>query len=217
MKICICISSKFPNPRLYTCIEQLYKIQINAEKSPEYIYTVHVVDSDSSDCMYYNKIQEDFPNVQLHMIKNKHYEYGAWKYIVDTYDDADVYFCIQDTMSINSYINLNILNDTTAYTFHSASGYFSHPSIKADGIENLKGSGLNYIPIIDHYFLLAQHNSFIVNNTILKDIFKHLRYPPINKEGSCFYERNFGIYFLDKWINTINLCEFIDKFSGNRV
>jgi hypothetical protein len=216
MKICICISSKFPNPRLYTCIEQIYKIQINAEKSPEYIYTVHVVDSDSSDCMYYNKIQEDFPNVQLHMIKNKHYEYGAWKYIVDTYDDADVYFCIQDAMSINRYINLNVVNDTTAYTFHNASGYIYHPCIKADGIENLKGCGLNYMPIIDDSFMLAQHNSFIVNKTILKDIFKHLTHPPINKEGSCFYERNFGIYFLDKSIHTINLYEFMDKFSGNR-
>ena len=216
MKICICISSKFPNPRLYTCIEQLYTIQINVENPPDYVYTVHVVDSDSSDCMYYNKIQEDFPNVQLHMIKNKHYEYGAWKYIVDTYDDADVYFCIQDAMSINRYINLNVVNDTTAYTFHNASGYISHHCIKAAGIENLKGCRLNYMPIIDDSFMLAQHNSFIVNKRILKDIFNHLTHPPINKEGACFYERNFGIYFLDKSIHTINLYEFMDKFSGNR-
>ena len=57
---------------------------------------------------------------------------------------------------------------------------------------------------------------FIVNNKIMKDIFKHLIKPPINKEGSCFYERNFGIYFLDKCINSIKLQNYMTKNSGHR-
>ena len=40
--------------------------------------------------------------------------------------------------------------------------------------------------------------------------------PPINKEGSCCYERIFGIYFLDKKINTLNLHDFMNKIHGKR-
>jgi hypothetical protein len=151
------------------------------------------------------------------MVKNKNYEYGAWKYILDSYPSFDIYFCIQDTITINKYIDLNILDYKTAYTFHNLSGYYSHMSIKELGIENLKDSGLDYNSLIDTNFNLAQHSSFIVNNIIIKDIFKHLTVPPINKEGCCFYERNFGIYFLDKNIKTINLYDFMSKINGQRV
>ena len=76
--------------------------------------------------------------------------------------------------------------------------------IKYDGIENLKQSSLIWEPLIDTYFTLAQHSSFIVTNNIIKDIFNNLRIPPINKRGSCFYERNFGLYFINKFIQTID-------------
>jgi len=214
MSILICICSKYPNHNLYECINELYKIQINT--SSDFIYKIHVVDSDSDNFIYYNKIVQDFPDVEIHMIKNKNYEYGAWKYILEKYPSFDIYFCIQDTNIINKYIDLNKLDDKTAYTFHNHSGYNSHISIKEIGIENLKNSGLNYHSIIDTDFNLAQHSSFIVKNITMKNIFKHLNIPPINKEGSCFYERNFGIYFVDKGINTINLYDFMSKINGGR-
>jgi hypothetical protein len=214
MNVLICICSKFPNPYLFNCIEELYKKQININQ--EYIYKIHVVDSDSDDFSYYNIIHDHFPDVEIHMIKNKNYEYGAWKYILDKYPSFDVYICIQDTTIIYKYIDLNILDDKTVYTFNDHTGYSLHPSIKKKGIENLKDSGLNYESIIDTEFNLAQHSSFIVNNKIIKDIFKHLTIPPINKDGSCFYERNFGIYFLDKGIETVNLYKFIHKVHGKR-
>jgi hypothetical protein len=213
MQVLVCISSKYPNPYLHTCINELYKTQINTNPDE---YQIHVVDSDSDDLIYYNKIKEDFPNVEIHMIKNKNYEYGAWKYIYDKYPTFDIYFCIQDTTIIHTYIDLNILNDKTSYTFHHHSGYNSHIWIKEKGIENLKDSGLNYHSIIDTDFNLAQHTCCIVNNTIIKDIFKHLTIPPIDKDGSCFYERNLGIYFLDKNIQTINLYDFMYKKNGGR-
>jgi len=83
-------------------------------------------------------------------------------------------------------------------------------------MENLKGSGLNYMPIIDTDFNLAQHNSFIVNKKILEDMFKHLTIPPINKDGCCFYERNFGLYFIDKCIHTHDLYNYMMKISSLR-
>ena len=220
MQVLICISSKYPNPYLYTCIEALYQNQINNNhnQDKDVIYKIHIVDSDSDDLIYYNKINQDFPNVEIHMIKNKNYEYGAWKYIVDKYPSFDIYFCIQDTTFIHTYIDLNKLDDNkTAYTFHHYSGYYNHLSIKEKGIENLKDTGLNYHSIIDTHFNLAQHSSFIVKNTIMKDIFTHLTIPPIDKDGCCFYERNFGIYFLDKDIKTINLHDFMHKINGGRM
>lgn len=217
MYINICISSKFPNQHLYLCINELYIKQINVENPQDYMYKIHVIDSDSNDLEYYSKIKKDFPNVDIHMIKNKNYEYGAWKYILNTYLDSDIYWCIQDTIVITKYVHLHILNDDHAYTFHNLTGYNSHKSIKNDGIINLKDSSLNYMPIINDNFNLAQHNSFIINNKIMKDIFNHLTIPPINKIGSCFYERNFGIYFLDKSINTINLYDYMYKINGGRV
>lgn len=217
MNILICISSKHPNNTLYECVDNLYKIQINNTQNPiDSTYKIHVVDSDSCDFIYYEKVKEYFPDVEIHMIKNKNYEYGAWKYIMDKCPNFDKYFCIQDTITINKFIDLNIVDDKTAYTFHNHSGYNSHLSIKNIGVENLKYSRLNYEEIIDSNFNLAQHCSFIVNNITINDIFKHLTIPPTNKDGSCFYERNFGIYFLDKCIQTIDLYNYMTKICGQR-
>lgn len=213
MKVLIAISSKYPNPLLYDSIKNLYEIQINTSSIQ---YSIHVIDSCSDNLIYYEKISEDFPEVKIHMIKNENYEYGAWKFILDTYQSSDIYFCIQDSIVINKYIDLSVLDNKTAYTFSHPFGYNSHESIKALGIENLKDSNLNYTPIIDTNFDLAQHSSFIVNKEIFQDIFKHLTIPPINKFGSCFYERNFGIYFLAKGIRTIDLHNFMSKTHGNR-
>jgi hypothetical protein len=55
MKTLIVISSKSPNPNLYDCVNQLYKIQIKDSQD----YKICIVDSDSDDFIYYNKIQND--------------------------------------------------------------------------------------------------------------------------------------------------------------
>jgi hypothetical protein len=222
IKVSICICSKFPNPLLFTCIKNLYEIQINSQTEQsiksvkKYIYEIHVMDSCSTDFVYYNEIADEFPDVKIHIIENKNYEYGAWKYMLDNYNSSDIFFCIQDSIIITKYIDLDILNNKTCYTFHHDSGYVWHQSIIELGIENLKNSNLNYVPIIDTHFRLAQHCCFILNKHILEDIFRHLTIPPINKAGSCVYERNFGIYFIDKSIDTIDLNNFMIKINGNR-
>lgn len=216
MNVIICICSRYPNQFLYECIDKLYKIQINTQYTTKYTYKINIIDSDSENLIYYNTIIQDFPNVEIHMIKNKNYEYGAWKYIFDKYPYFDIYFCIQDSIIISQYIDLNILDDKTIYTFHHYSGYNSDLYIKDLGIENLKKNNLNYESIIDTDFNIVQHCSFIVNKNIISDIFKNLTIPPICKLGSCFYERNFGIFFLCKSINTINLHNFMNKINGHR-
>jgi hypothetical protein len=217
MNVVVCICSKYPNPFLHKCIEYLYNNQINVKSDKKYIYKIHVIDSCSDNLFYYNNISQCFQDVEIHMVENKNYEYGAWKYILDKYTSSDIFFCIQDTMFVENYIDLDILNDKTVYAFNLPGGYKFHMATKEVGIENLKNSNLNYMPIIDTDFNLAQHCSFIVNKQIFQDIFRHLTIPPIDKNSACSYERIFGIYFIDKGIHTVDLNKFICKINGGRI
>jgi hypothetical protein len=179
-------------------------------------YKICVIDSDSDDLTNYEKVIEEFPSVEIFFIKNKNYEYGAWKYAVTEFPDYDVYFCIQDTIIINKYINLDILNNNVAYAYYNHSGSYSGPWTKEKGINILINSGLDYKSIIDTYFNLATHNIFIVNNNIMKDIFTTLTIPPIDKIESCAYERNFGIYFIVKNVMTVDISDYVSKYHGGR-
>jgi len=212
MKVTICISSRFPNPLLVHCIDHLYRIQIGDGNT----YKICVVDSDSSNLMHYVEVAQRFPEVEFHLVKNRNYEYGAWKYISNRHSKYDVYFCIQDSNIIEKRIDLSVVNDRTAYIFYNESGYESHMSIKEKGIDNLKKGTLDYEPLIDTHFNLAQHSAFIVNRKTLGDIFISLPEPPVDKDGSCFYERNFGLYFIIKGYTTLNLYDYMFKLSGGR-
>jgi hypothetical protein len=212
-KILIIISSKSPNPYLYNCIQNLYKIQIKDNRN----YKICVIDSDSNDFTNYNKIRKEFPAVELHFVKNENYEFGAYKYAYSKYPNYDIYFCIQDSNIVNNYIDTSIVNNTNAYTYHHKSGYNSHLTIKDKGINLLNNTGLNYSSIIDTNFTLAQHSIMIVNNYIMTDILNTFKILPVDKEGSCCYERNLGIYFIVKKINTHNLSEKINKKTGGRM
>ena len=213
MKTLICICSRSPNPELYKCIDALYKFQVRGCNED---YKICVVDSDSSEFTNYKLVEATFPDVSLYFVKNKNYEYGAWKYILGKHPDYDVYFCIQDTIIVNAYINIELVNDTTAYTFHHHSGFHLHESIKPEGMDFLRQDGINCDSIINTPFTLAQHSIFIVNNNVMNDIFKTLTIQPINKEGTCIYERNFGLYFIIKNINTINISDYAVKYHGGR-
>jgi hypothetical protein len=181
-------------------------------------YKICVVDSDSSDFIYYDIVKERFPEVEVHLVKNKHHEPGAWKYISDKHSNYDLYFCIQDSNIIHSHIDLSVVDDRTAYTFHNMSGYYWHKSIQEKGIENLeKGTLVNYKDIIDTPFNLAQHSAFIVNRKTLGDIFICLPEPPVDKDGACFYERNYGLYFIIKGFTTLNLYEHMNKIHCKRI
>ena len=213
MKTLITICSRAPNPFLYNCISQLYKVQIQTDPN----YTICVVDSDSSDLTHYDLVKGDFPAVEIHFCKNRNYEYGAWKYALSTYPDYDTYFCIQDTIIIQHKLDLSIVNGLTAYTFHNYSGFTSHVSLKPHALNYLKDSGVEYASLFDKTFTLAQHSMFIVTNSVIKDIFRTYTVPAIDKDGSCCYERLFGLYFLHNKINTIDCSMAMTKYNGRRV
>ena len=215
MKTLIVISSKSPNPRLYTCIQKLYEVQIQDNLDS---YKICVVDSDSSDFTNYKLVEKDFPDVDILYAKNKNYEYGAWKYALSMYGGYDKYFCIQDTVVIHKQINIEEVNDNCAFIHYCVSGYmWETPDVKLSGINVLTQSKLtNYEPLLETHFVFAQHSVFVVTKNVIEDIFQSLPIPPTDKKGSCNYERLFGLYFITKNIRTIDLQFCVTKVHGNR-
>jgi hypothetical protein len=204
----IIISSKSPNRILYNNISSLRRFYKDEK--------IVVIDSNSSDYSEYERIKQDFTNIDIHYIKNINYEYGAWKIGYDMYPNYDVYMCIQDSIIIKNYINLNTITDNDAFIFYNYSGFFAHMNIKPLAKTLLENSNLEYNDIIDKEFILATHSSFIVTNNRIKDIFLTLKNPPTDKDGSCSYERIFGLYFILKNINTTDINSYFDKIHGGR-
>ena len=210
MNILAIISSKSPNHFLH---ENVFKIK-NLYKDAKIV----IVDSDSDDFTVYDRVRGSFEDVDIQFIKNKNYEYGAWKHGFNLYPNYDIYICLQDSISFDRYLPLNHITDNTAYTCHHKSGFFSHPSIKECARQLLNHSSLpDYDELMDTHFLLAQHSSFIVTKNRLKDIIESLPNPPIDKKGSCSYERIFGMYFILKQVDTISMDTFVTKQHGLRM
>ena len=214
MRILIVISSKSPNPHLYTCIANLYRIQIRPDPDPSNQYKVVVVDSDSDDITNYNIVQCDFPEVEIGFVQNQNYEYGAWKTAYELYPNQDIYFCIQDTNLLQHPIDLSLVQEKRAYTFHVDSGF--DLEIRDLCREFLAPSGLDYEPYFGKNFCIATHSIFIVHKDTIADIFRTLPIPPTNKFGSNSTERIFGLYFILRGIDTMDMSKNIQKIHGLR-
>jgi hypothetical protein len=184
MTTLICICSKYPNPLLHDCIDSLYKNQIKNDTN----YKICVIDSDSSYFSFYEKVKTSFPEVELMFVKNKGYEYGAWKKAYEKYPNFDNYFCIQDSIIWKDQIDLNYLDDKHVFTFYHNSGYYYHEDFKERDRKYLNDIGLDCDSIIDKNFTIAQHTCFIVNNIIMSDILKKFPIIPTDKKWSCSYE-----------------------------
>ncbi len=215
--VLIIICSKSPNPNVYDCVKNLYDIQIKNDINNN--YKIVIVDSDSDDFTNYEKIKKDY-EVEILDIKNKNYEYGAYKYAYEKYPNYDVYVCLQDTLNLKNKFDVGLVSDYQSYTFMNDTRGYTPISyyIKENGIEKLKNTGLNYEQKMDIYsnFILAQHNSFIINNNVMNDIINTFKEMPENKKDSEIYERNFGVYFITNEHKTINLEEYFNKIHGNR-
>lgn len=216
MQIRIVISSKSPNPYLYECISNLYRIQIakDFDQGLENQYKIMVVDSDSDDFTEYDKVSRDFPDVEIHFVKNKFYEYGAWKYASELYPTSDIYFCIQDTNLLQHYIDLSLIQENRVYTFQIDSGF--DLEIRELCRQLLAPSGLEYEPYFGRNFCIATHCIFIVKKDTITDIFRTLPIPPTNKFGANSIERIFGLYFILRGIETMDMSQNIQKIHGSR-
>ena len=211
LSLLIIICSKNPTEILIKNIINLYKI-FNI-----YDLKICIIDSCSTDLTIYNEISKKFPLIEIHFPNNKNYEYGAYKYAYFKYPDYDIYCCIQDSFLIVKNIDISKIDDKTVFKYYHNSGFNSHKSIKSLGIELLRNVDLEYKKIIDTNFTLATHCSFICTNYTIKNLFETLINPPINKNGSCCYERLFGLYFIIKKYNTINISDKVNKIHNKRI
>jgi len=212
-QVLIVISTRNPTDCLIHNIAKLQTMQLTDGNA----YKIICVDSDSDNFETYETIKNRFPFVDIHLVKNKNYEYGAYKYALKTYPNYDIYICIQDTFLITSRVDLSEVNDYCCYSSMDDSGFFSHPEVKEFGKQLLSNTAFESNSIIDTYFTLAMHSSFIVTNKVLNDIFNTLINPPYDKYGSCCYERLFGLYFILKGIKTININPIAVKVHGGRM
>lgn len=211
LKTLIIICSNSPNPALYKCVEELYKIQMNDNTK------ICIVDSDSDNFDNYNKVKEKYSSVDIQYAKNKNYEYGAYKYAYNLYPNYDIYICIQDSVTCIKKIDLSIVDNNNAYTFLDTTGFMFDEEAKPAAIKLLEGVNLDYKDSINTNFNIAANNSFIVNNHVMKNIFETLVNPPTDKRDSRAYERIFGLYFGLNNIKTHTLVEYFTKISGGRV
>jgi len=215
MRVLVIISSKSPNPFILNCIDTLYNIQfldynINDVK-------ICIIDSDSDNFDNYDIIKKKFPLIEIHFIKNKNYELGAWKSGYKLYPNYDIYFCLQDSMFITDKINFDKINDKIAYSMQWNTKYFSDETRKNRAIELLENVDLEYKDIIDNKFPIALNCSFIVSNNVLENIINTFINLPVMKLDSIVTEGLIGIYFVSKKIQTFNVANSkIKKIHGKR-
>lgn len=204
----ILICSRHPNAFLYKNIERLRDNYKDAK--------IAVIDSDSEEFDTYTMIKSTFPEVDIHLLKNKNYEYGAWKIGYALYPNYDIYMCIQDSLLVQTPLDLSIVDSNNVYTFFHHGGFlFDFPTIPIVK-ELTQNTGLNYEHLIPTLFNIAAHSSFIVDNYRLGHILSTLINPPSNKVGSRAYERIFGLYFILHTIRTHPMNQYFNKFTGSR-
>jgi hypothetical protein len=207
----IIICSKNPTQELIQNITNLYKFFDKYDKK------ICIIDSGSTNLTTYNKISEQFPLIEIHFENNKNYEYGAYKYAYLKYPDYDIYCCIQDTFIIIKNIDISKIDDKTVFTYTGIpSGFYHHSNIKSLGKTLLNNTDLEYKELINKRFTLTTHCSFICSNYTIKNIFETLINPPVNKVGSCCYERLFGLYFIIKNYKNINISRKVIKIHQKR-
>lgn len=210
----IIVSNNPESMYLITNIKKIQEIILAKNKNNK----ICVIDSDSDDFTVYNIIKKYYPFVEVHFTKNKNYEYGAYKYAYNKYPYFDIYVCIQDTFILEKDLNIDLVSDNQCYINYRSCIYkdWYENRMKKGIITLLNNCNLDYKDLIDTQYNLATHNSFIVNNFIMKNIFTNLKNAPVNKYQSICYERLFGLYFTIKKINTIDLRPYFIKKHGSR-
>ena len=182
----IIVACKNPNKVFSNCIGSLRQF---------YNSKILVVDSDSDKNLeVYKDISEKYENVEIDMVQNKNWEYGAYKYGFEKYPNYKMYLCFQESILIRKKIKLK---ENNIYLIPHISGWKSFRQGPEIGINLVKDTKLlpYYKRRHQARFMLCAHDSFIVDNKTIKELFNTLTVPPSNKFEAMAYERLFGIFF----------------------
>jgi hypothetical protein len=188
MKKIAIISSYNPSQILLDTIDSIKKIYSD--------FDIVIIDSDSAELNTYDKLPKE---IKVHLIKNKNYEWGAWKKGYELYPNYDIYMCIQDSFPPLRRADVDSLkeNDIMACKWKCGFGNDPHciPEVR-NLLKNTKYEN-SHVFNYDHHdpdpFYVASHTFLITNKKNLCHLFETLPNLPTNKLGSRAMERVLGI------------------------
>ena len=203
-KTSLCVlCSKDPNEALYLTILGIKSVY------PE--FDILIVDSDSEKTEMYDRIGKEFPEIKIHLGKNKNYEMGAWKMAYDLYPEYDIYMCLQDNVQpLIRLPNIEKLNENDVYILPHDSGCQSggrrHKRTLLRVITELISKTKYYITFLklkEERFSISLGNNFITSNYIMRKLTQNLDRLPCSKEESCSYERILSLFFIEENCNIL--------------
>lgn len=206
-RILIVISCYNPPMGLFNTIENLYNFQLDEK----YDYKIICIDNNSSITKAYDKIYQKYPKVLVIFTKKNNYDWGAYKYSLENFNNYHLYFCLKDIVVLNKKIDMSVVEKGFIYTIHNNSGFKFDPIIKSGDISNrlLKGLNFDFSDIYDENFNIVQNNTFVMSRSNLENLFKDLFNPAITEKDNNYYERLFGMYFIKKNYETKSLNNYI--------
>ena len=209
MKNLAIICSKDPTNILLETVENLDKYYFD--------FDIAIIDADSAKTHTYNIIKEKFPRINIHFIKNKNYEFGAYKAGYELYPDYNTYMCLQDATVPLKRFSFEDMEEDDVYHLPHHSG-LSDNDIHLTIGDLLRGT--RYYKIFSHFlkedieisldkflrnFSLTTLNFFVIKNANLKELIETLPNLPKNKKGSCSNERILSICFFVNELRMVRL------------
>lgn len=214
MNMLTIISSKNPTQKLIDNVKNINNIKLNVNNK------IIIIDSNSTDGSYYDKLILLYPNVEIHYLKNKNYELGAYKLGYEMYPGYDIYMCLQDTTIIKESFEVNF---NSVYLWETKIGY----KTKYNGTYEFINDAPEFIKydemkktfdkIKNTKFSIATHCIFICNNKTIKKLLNNFNRLPRQKKDSENMERLIGLFFIHYKYNCVDIKKYFNKFHGKRL
>tara|TARA_B100000900_G_scaffold369013_1_gene346589 strand:- start:2077 stop:2835 length:759 start_codon:yes stop_codon:yes gene_type:complete len=215
------------NEAIFNCTNSILKLYENPN--------IVIVDSDSPDKTYFNKIRSN--NVEILDVKNKNYDTGAYWIAFNKFNDFDNYYFLQDSTIIKENLSSFESNDLTTFRYFLSiddiGGFiYEKPSLKNFKlISKLFSKRIKKYPIYGFdsqkqsewakeqlektsYFFpkswVSVFGPMFICKKIVMDKLKNKNFDkilPINKLEQMGMERLFGIAFQQEGLNSCNAVQ----------
>lgn len=163
-----------------------------------------VVDSDSEDKSYLDKLEE--AGVIVEDAKNTSYETGAWLHAFDKYKDSYQNFMfLQDSMQLACSLPFSVLSEGGILVHETQNVGWDNDAPAREWAEQSYDSTAGDFPETK---AVVMHNSFGISSSVMRKVlnssaFKRWKSPDC-KAGSCAWERIWQIVFDEN--NVTKLC-----------